>query len=64
MEYIISTNLREDGFLEIYYGGKLICTVCDGKTDEDFIEDVLYGLGYQWNEDGTITQLYDNCSDE
>ena len=31
--------------------------------DEDFVEDILFGMGYQWNEDGTITQLYDNCND-
>ena len=63
MKQIISRNLREDGVLEIYHGDELMCTVSDGRTDEDFVEDVLYGLGYQWNEDGTITKLYDNCSD-
>ena len=60
MEHIISTNLREDGVLEIYHGDELMYTVGDGRTDEDFVEDILYGLGYQWNEDGTITKLYDN----
>ena len=63
-EHIISTNLREDGVLEIYHGNELMCTVGDGRTDEDFIEDILYGLGYQWNEDGTITKLYNNCDDD
>ena len=68
MEYIVSTNLREDGTLEIYHGDELMCAIgkCHGdeRMDEDFVEDVLYGLGYQWNEDGTLTKLYDNCSDE
>lgn len=63
MEEIISTNLREDGVLEIYHGDELMCCVGDGRQDEDFVEDILYGLGYQWNEDGTITKLYDNCND-
>lgn len=64
MEHIISTNLREDGVLEIYHGDELMCCIGDGRQDEDFVEDILYGLSYQWNEDGTITKLYDNCSDE
>lgn len=56
-KFIISTNLTEDGVLEIYHGNKLLCSVSDGRDDEDFVEDILYGLGYQWNQDGTITQL-------
>ena len=24
---------------------------------EDFIEDVLYGMGYKWNQDGTVTKI-------
>lgn len=63
MEDIISTNLREDGVLEIHCGDELLCTIQDGKDEEDFVEDILYGMGYYWNEDGTITQLHDNCSD-
>lgn len=63
MEDIISTNLREDGVLEIHCGDELLCTIQDGKDEEDFVEDILYGMGYCWNEDGTITQLHDNCSD-
>lgn len=56
-ELVINTNLREDGVLEIYHGNQLLCCVSDGRNDEDFVEDVLYGLGYQWNQDGTITPL-------
>ena len=63
VENIISTNLREDRTLEIYYGNELMCTIEDGREDEDFVEDILFGMGYQWNEDGTITQLYNNCDD-
>jgi hypothetical protein len=56
-EYVINTNLRENGVLEIYHGNKLLCCVGDGTNDETFVENILYGLGYQWNEDGTITRL-------
>lgn len=56
---VISTNSREDGTLEIYHGDELMCCVEDGKQDKDFVEDILYGLGYEWNEDGTITQLHE-----
>ena len=63
MKNYISTNLRDDGVLEIYHGDELMCTIEDGRADEDFVEDVLYRMGYQWNEDGTITQLCDNCGD-
>ena len=34
-ELIISTNLREDGVLEIYHGNKLLCCVSDGRDDEE-----------------------------
>ena len=56
MKNVISTNLREDGVLEIYYGDAILCEIEDGKNDEDFIEDVLDGMGYVWNNDGSITK--------
>lgn len=59
-KHSIITNLREDGVLEIYHGDKLMCTIGDGRTDEEFVEDVLYCLGYQWSQDGTITKLHAN----
>ena len=54
MKEIVSTVLRTDGVLEIYVGNRLFVEVADGRSDEDFIEDVLYGMGYDWLEDGTI----------
>lgn len=57
-ENLINTNVREDGTLEIYCGDMILCTISDcSSRDEKFIEDVLEGLGYRWNEDGTISEL-------
>lgn len=54
MKEIVNTCLRTDGVLEIYVGNRLFVEVADGRSDKDFIEDVLYGMGYDWLEDGTI----------
>jgi hypothetical protein len=55
MKETISTHLRElDGVLEIYLGNRLFVEVHGGKHTEKFVEDVLYGMGYYWLEDGTI----------
>lgn len=54
MKETVNTCLRTDGVLEIYVGNRLFVEVEDGRSDEDFIEDVLYGMGYDWLEDGTI----------
>lgn len=56
MKESVNTILRTDGVLEIYVGNRLLVEVADGRSDEDFIEDVLYGLGYYWLHDGTIVQ--------
>ena len=47
----ISTNIRENGVLEIYVKDCLAATVSDGRQDDDFIYDVLEGMGYEINED-------------
>lgn len=54
MKETVNTILRTDGVLEIYVGNRLFVEVEDGRSDKDFIEDVLYGMGYYWLEDGTI----------
>lgn len=54
MKEIVNTVLRTDGVLEIYVGNRLFVEVEDGRSDKDFIEDVLYGMGYYWLADGTI----------
>lgn len=54
MKEIVNTILRTDGVLEIYVGNRLLVEVADGKSDAAFIEDVLYSMGYDWLEDGTI----------
>ena len=59
-EGVVSTNLREDGTLEIFVGNAILATIENGKEDDDFIEDVLYGMGYIWNEDGTIAAIEEN----
>lgn len=53
----ISRYLREDGTLVIYLGNSILTTVEDGQDDEKFVEDVLFGMGYNWNEDGTISEI-------
>ena len=54
MKEIVNTVLRTDGVLEIYVGNRLFVEVEDGRSDEDFIEDVIFGMGYDWLHDGTI----------
>ena len=54
MKEVVNTILRTDGVLEIYVGNRLFVEVADGRSDEDFIEDVIYGMGYDWLHDGTI----------
>ena len=56
MKEVISANLRADGTLEIFCGNSLLAEISDGEQTEEFIEDVLNGMGYTWNEDGTITK--------
>ena len=56
MKKVINTNLRADGTLEIYLGNLLLAEITDGEQTEEFIEEILNGLGYIWNEDGTITR--------
>jgi hypothetical protein len=54
MKEIVNTVLRTDGVLEIYVGNRLFVEIADGRSDEGFIEDILYCMGYDWLEDGTI----------
>ena len=54
MKETVNTVLRADGVLEIYVGKRLLVEIKDGRSDEDFIEDVLDILGYDWLPDGTI----------
>lgn len=57
MKEVISTNLRADGTLAIYLGDRLFVEVEDGRNTEEFISDVLYGMGYEWLLDGTIRPI-------
>lgn len=57
MKDVISTNMKDDGTLEIYLGNRLFVEVVDGRDDEEFVEDVIYGMGYEWLEDGTIRPI-------
>ena len=59
MKEVINTVLRSDGVLEIYVGNRLFVEVEDGRSDKDFIEDVLYSMGYYWLADGTIRPRFD-----
>lgn len=57
MDCPISTNVREDGTLEIYLRNRLLAEVSDRTNDEEAIEDILCGMGYEWRPDGTITEI-------
>lgn len=57
MKNVVSTNLREDGTLQIFVGNALLAEISDGVNEEWFIEDVINGLGYQWNSDGTLMSI-------
>lgn len=54
---MVSRNINANGELEIYLNDCLLATITDGENTEEFIEDVLYGMGYLWNEDGTVTKI-------
>lgn len=57
MEDKISYYLREsDNTLIIHKGSTILAEIEDGKAEESFVEDILYGMGYIWNLDGTITE--------
>ena len=42
----ISTNLRDNGILEIYVKGKIAAEISDGRNSMDFVIDVLEGMDY------------------
>ena len=56
---VVNYTIQNDT-LYIYYGNDLICEISDVRSDinkielENLIDDVLTGLGYKWNLDGTI----------
>lgn len=54
MKETVNTILRADGVLEIYVGNRLFVEVENGRSNEDFVEDIIYGMGYDWLHDGTI----------
>lgn len=49
----IQTNMKGTT-LEIYLDGRILCEISDGNTDPDFIDDVLYGMGYEIIEDKAV----------
>lgn len=58
----INYNVDDNGVLHIYLGNRILSDVsdCGGMDDHHLLElvsDTLYGLGYDWNEDGTISPL-------
>ena len=61
MKEIVNTWLRTDRVLEIYVGNRLFVEVENGRSDKDFVEDILYSMGYDWLPNGTIkkrTELF------
>jgi hypothetical protein len=51
---VISYNVDDNSTLHIYLGNAILATVEDGREDEDFVEDILYDMGYIWYEDGKV----------
>ena len=48
-------NYEKDGnTLRIYLGVSILAEIEDGDLSEGFVEEVLNGMGYTWNEDGTL----------
>lgn len=64
-ENIISWSLNEENNeLEIFLGEAILATISDVFPPEDendyltgLVNDTLYGMGYKWNTDGTISKM-------
>ena len=58
---IISYNVNEHTHeLEIYLGDAILATVSDVYPHDDIkdiVDETLFGMGYEWNKDGTISHL-------
>lgn len=46
----ITTNMNGNT-LEIFIDSKIAAEISDGRTELDFVYDVLYGMGYEVDED-------------
>lgn len=56
---IITYNLREnDNVLVIYLGNRILAEITDGESTEEFVDDILCGMGYVWNDDGTVSAIH------
>lgn len=65
----INYNVDDNGVLHIYLGNRILSDVsdCGGMDDHHLLKlvsDTLYGLGYDWNEDGTISPLKESLKEE
>jgi hypothetical protein len=54
MKLTVNTHMGADGILKIYLGNRLFVEVADGRRDEDFVEEIINSMGYDWLPDGTI----------
>ena len=64
----INYNVDDNGVLHIYLGDKILSDVsdCGGMDDHHLLElvaDTLYGLGYDWKEDGTISKIEESLTE-
>ena len=64
----INYNVDDNGVLHIYLGDKILSDVsdCGGMDDHHLLElvaDTLYGLGYYWKEDGTISKIEESLKE-
>ena len=49
----ISYTMNGDTLL-IYADNNILAEISDGKETEEFVDEILCGMGYFWNADGSI----------
>lgn len=62
----VNYSVDDNGVLHIFLGNKSMADVedCGGMDDHHLLElvaDTLAGMGYDWNEDGTISKIEEDC---
>lgn len=58
----INYNVDDLGILVIWLGNRVLAEVGDcygrnGKDLENIVDNTLYGMGYKWNDDGTVEKM-------
>lgn len=61
----VSYSTNDNGKLSIFYGNEILTEIsqCKHYTDEqleNIVDEVLSGMGYVWQPDGTLTEKEEN----